>query len=54
MAEFPFSSEEKLSAYAINHPDKKNTVQVYIKGAPEKIIEMCTNTISFEGLAELE
>jgi len=37
----PFNSIKKRSACAIEHPTQPNKVVVYIKGAPEVIIDMC-------------
>jgi len=34
----PFSSNSKRSAIALIHPDRPETVSIYIKGAPETII----------------
>lgn len=45
----PFSSIRKRELFAINHPDLRDTVRVYIKGAPEIILEMCTRTIGVDG-----
>lgn len=37
----PFSSDNKFSAVAVEHPDKPGQIAIYIKGAPESIMAMC-------------
>jgi len=37
----PFSSEKKRSIVALNSPDRQGRVCVYMKGAPEMIIQYC-------------
>jgi magnesium-transporting ATPase (P-type) len=37
----PFDTNLKRSIIAIDHPEIQNTVRVYVKGAPEIVIENC-------------
>ena len=37
----PFDNDHKNSIIAVAHPSMEDTVRVYIKGAPENIIENC-------------
>jgi magnesium-transporting ATPase (P-type) len=45
-ATLPFSSDYKFSAVAVVHPAKQGRIAIYIKGAPEYILEMCHQAIS--------
>ena len=45
----PFSSEKKRSATAIECPDRPHRVAVYVKGAPEVIINLCQSVASNRG-----
>lgn len=40
----PFSPERKRSVVALECPDRPERVAVYVKGAPEVILELCTHT----------
>mmetsp|Transcript_18407 Transcript_18407/g.28237 ORF Transcript_18407/g.28237 Transcript_18407/m.28237 type:complete len:222 (+) Transcript_18407:995-1660(+) len=40
-AQSPFSSEKKRSAIALLHPDRPDTVSIYVKGAPEVVMALC-------------
>jgi len=33
----------------MRHPDSENTVRVYVKGAPEYIVNKCTSTLGADG-----
>jgi len=37
----PFSPLKKRSAVALLNPDRPDTVSIYVKGAPEVIVQMC-------------
>jgi len=45
----PFSSEKKRSAVALECPDRPQRVAVYVKGAPETIIQLCHSVASGRG-----
>ena len=45
----PFSAIRKRSIVAMRHPDLEDTVRVYLKGAPELIINKCTRTFGLDG-----
>jgi len=49
-AVLPFSSDLKLSAVAIEHPDRPNQIAIYIKGAPEVIMQLCPQALGEEGI----
>lgn len=49
----PFNSIKKRSATVLTNPNKPGTVSVYIKGAPEVIIEMCKTIQSANGIVQL-
>lgn len=49
----PFSSFKKRSATVVQNPNKPKTVTVYLKGAPEVILEMCTFIQSSGGMVQL-
>jgi len=40
-AVFPFNSAKKYSAIALENPENSDMVSIYIKGAPEYILNMC-------------
>jgi Ca2+-transporting ATPase len=42
----PFSPEYKRSAIAIQSPDRPGMVSIYVKGAPELLVELCAKVIS--------
>ena len=48
-AVIPFSSIRKRSVTAVRLPDMEDTVRVFIKGAPEFIINKCTRTFNVDG-----
>lgn len=37
----PFSSESKRSIVALDNPDKPGVVSVFLKGAPELVLDLC-------------
>jgi magnesium-transporting ATPase (P-type) len=37
----PFSPEKKRSAVAVESPEHEGEVYIYVKGAPEEILELC-------------
>ena len=45
----PFNSARKRACTAINHPDKPGTIRVFVKGAPEMVIELCDQFIDADG-----
>lgn len=51
----PFSSDNKFSAVAVNHRDENGNVSkiaLYIKGAPEIIMQMCPHALSQNGIIQ--
>lgn len=48
LAEVPFNSKLKRSITAIEHPDLQDTVRIYIKGAPEIVVENCKSHFKSE------
>jgi Ca2+-transporting ATPase len=40
----PFSPERKRSVVALECPDRPDRVAVYVKGAPEVVLDLCTHT----------
>ena len=48
-AQVPFSTIRKRSVTAVRHPDRDDIVRVYIKGAPEFIVEKCSRTYDVDG-----
>jgi len=49
-ATLPFSSDNKYSAVAVEHPSKPGQIALYIKGAPEIIMNMCPHALSNNGI----
>ncbi len=49
----PFSSEKKYSAVALECPDKQGKIAIYLKGAPEVVLDQCHQTLSSTGLNQL-
>lgn len=43
LAQVPFDSKLKRSIIAIQHPFLADTVRIYIKGAPEIVLQNCTS-----------
>lgn len=48
----PFSPERKRSAVALQCPDRPEKVAVYIKGAPEVVLDLCTHAQGSDGPIE--
>jgi magnesium-transporting ATPase (P-type) len=40
----PLSPDRKRQTIAVRHPDMDDVVRIYVKGAPEYIIEKCKRT----------
>lgn len=49
----PFSSYKKRSATVVQNPNRPGTVTVYLKGAPEVVLDMCTSIQSGNGIVQL-
>lgn len=49
-ATIPFASDIKLSACAIENPDRPDAISVYIKGAPEEIMRLCKKALTENGI----
>lgn len=49
----PFSSIKKRSATVLQNPNRPGTVTVYLKGAPEVVLEMCSSIQSANGIVQL-
>jgi Ca2+ transporting ATPase len=45
----PLSPDRKRQLVAVRHPDMDDIIRVYVKGAPEKIIDKCTKTYAVDG-----
>ena len=45
-AVIPFSPEYRFSVTALENPDRKGMVTVYLKGAPEEVLKMCSQARS--------
>lgn len=45
----PFDSELKKSVIAVQHPGLNDTVRVYVKGAPEVVVENCSRHYKSNG-----
>lgn len=43
LAQVPFNSKLKRSIIAVQHPGLDDTVRVYVKGAPEVVLESCNS-----------
>jgi len=50
----PFSPERKRSVVALECPDRPDRVAVYVKGAPEVVLDLCTHTQEGNGPAVFE
>ena len=48
VAQVPFNSKLKRSIIAVKHPELQDTVRVYVKGAPEIVVNACKNTYDKE------
>jgi len=40
-AQIPFDNKLKRSIVAVELPDLEDTVRIYVKGAPENVVENC-------------
>lgn len=49
----PHSSENKRSAVAIQNPDRPDVVSIYVKGAPEMLINHCSKLLIRDNLKEM-
>lgn len=47
----PFNSARKRACTALNHPTKEGTIRVFVKGAPEMVIELCDQYFDANGEA---
>ena len=54
LAQVPFDSKLKRSIVAVRHPEIQDTVRIYIKGAPEIVINNCSNQYKSSHKAEHE
>jgi len=43
LAQVPFDSKMKRSIIAVQHPYLSDTVRIYVKGAPEIVLQNCTS-----------
>lgn len=48
-ANIPFSSIRKRSVTVMRHPLYQDLIRVYVKGAPEYIVDKCTKTYDVDG-----
>lgn len=48
----PFSPQRKRSAVALECPDRQGLVTVYVKGAPEVILEKCQSMLDPNGIVD--
>jgi len=49
----PFSSYKKRSATVIRNPNRPHMVTIYLKGAPEVVLDMCLTVQSANGSVPL-
>ena len=45
----PFNSKIKMACSVIRHPDDKDKVRIFVKGAPEIVIPFCNSTFNQSG-----
>ena len=45
----PFNSARKRACTALRHPNKPDTVRVFVKGASEMVIELCDKYFDANG-----
>ena len=45
----PFNSSRKRACTAVRHPDDANLVRVFVKGAPEIVIDLCDRYFTSNG-----
>lgn len=48
----PFNSRRKRACTALVHPDDSTKVRVFLKGAPEIVMDYCTRFINERGEVE--
>jgi len=48
----PFNSKRKRACTAVKHPDDPNLVRVFLKGAPEIVMDYCTKYYNADGNVE--
>lgn len=48
----PFNSRRKRAATCLRHPDDQKRVRVFLKGAPEIVIDYCANFLDTNGAPE--
>ena len=49
LAHVPFDSNLKRSIIVVNHPELENTIRIYVKGAPEKVVQIAQNCYDRDG-----
>ena len=49
-AQVPFDNKLKRSIIAVQIPTMENTVRIYVKGAPENVLQNCNSYFNDEGL----
>lgn len=49
----PFNSYKKRSATVIKNPNRPQTISIYLKGAPEVVLSMCTSIQNQNGILQL-
>ena len=49
LAVIPFNSKRKRACTAVGHPDDQNKVRVFLKGAPEIVMDYCTKYFDSNG-----
>ena len=48
----PFNSARKRACTAVRHPTKPDTVRVFVKGAPEMVVELCDKYFDKNGVEQ--
>lgn len=43
------SPKRKMQLVAVRHPDMNDTIRIYMKGAPEKVLAKCKKNIGVDG-----
>jgi len=52
VATIPFNSKRKKATTAIVLPENENVVRVFVKGAPEIVLDLCNTYLGSNGSAE--
>lgn len=52
VAQIPFNSKRKKATTAVVLPDNENIVRVFVKGAPDFVLDLCSQFIGASGQAE--